>query len=263
VNPIVPIDRFEVFATGLDHPECCAFDREGNCWAGGEAGQVYRIDPAGKVEQIASLGSFNGGVAVSPANEVFVCNPASGVVRIHRSGKHEIFASHAGDHKIACANFACFDPRGNMYLTDSGDWRKHNGYITRFTPDGRGQIIAGPFGYANGLALSRDEKQLFMVESDTNRVLRFRVDTMAMDTCADNVGRLPDGLAFDADGNLHATCYASDEIWRLGSMGEKQLFAHDPWAITLSRPTNLTFRDGFVYVANLGRYTIIRAKVAR
>ncbi len=28
-EPEVPIERFEVFATGLDHPECLAFDRAG------------------------------------------------------------------------------------------------------------------------------------------------------------------------------------------------------------------------------------------
>ena len=53
-NPEIPTDRFDVFASGLDHPECCAFDRDGNLWAGGEAGQLYRIDPAGKVETVAA-----------------------------------------------------------------------------------------------------------------------------------------------------------------------------------------------------------------
>src|SRR5207248_8374718 len=80
MQPIVPIEQFSIFASGLDHPECCAFDSRGFCWAGGEAGQVYRIDPAGKVQTVCSLGSFNGGVAFSPDDELFVCNPAQGVV---------------------------------------------------------------------------------------------------------------------------------------------------------------------------------------
>src|SRR5688500_9082229 len=42
-EPLIPIDRFEIFSNGLDHPECLAFDRDGNLWAGGEAGQIYRI----------------------------------------------------------------------------------------------------------------------------------------------------------------------------------------------------------------------------
>ena len=79
VQPLIPIDRFEIFAAGLDHPECLAFDREGNLWAGGEAGQVYRIDRSGKVEQIATLGTFNAGLAFSPAGDLIICNPASGI----------------------------------------------------------------------------------------------------------------------------------------------------------------------------------------
>src|SRR5262249_39418625 len=65
-EPEIPIERFEIFATGLDHPECLAFDRAGVLWAGGEAGQVYRIDAAGQVQAVAALGGFTGGIAFSP-----------------------------------------------------------------------------------------------------------------------------------------------------------------------------------------------------
>src|SRR5437588_785625 len=80
-QPEIPIERFEIFANGLDHPECVAFDRAGILWAGGEAGQVYRIDPAGKVVTVATLGGFTGGVALSPLDHAaYVRNPAHGVV---------------------------------------------------------------------------------------------------------------------------------------------------------------------------------------
>src|SRR5829696_6335029 len=90
MTPEIPIEQFEIFATGLDHPECVAFDREGCLWAGGEAGQVYCIDRHGKVETIATLGGFNGGLAFSPSHELFVCNPSLGVVRVRRDGKFEV-----------------------------------------------------------------------------------------------------------------------------------------------------------------------------
>ena len=36
------------FADGLDHPEGIAIHADGSVWAGGEAGQVYKISPDGK-----------------------------------------------------------------------------------------------------------------------------------------------------------------------------------------------------------------------
>ncbi len=258
--PLLPIESFEVFATGLDHPECLAFDREGFVWAGGEAGQVYRIDAAGTVKQVTTLGTFNAGVAWSPWDDLFVCNPAQGIVRVRRDGSHESFASHAGDHKIVCANFGLFDRAGNYWVTDSGEWKKHSGYLLRFTPDGRGERVAGPFGYANGLALDADERFLFMAESDTNRVWRFDLADGKHDVYAEGVGRMIDGLALDEDGLLYASCYASDDIHRITDGRQVALYAHDPCAIMLSRPTNIAFRDGMIYVANLGRYTITRAQ---
>ena len=273
--PEIPIDRFEVFAGGLDHPECCAFDRDGNLWAGGEAGQIYRIDPTGKTETIANVGGFCSGLAFSPDDrKLFVCVAGVGIVCVSSSGEHRVFATHVSSHKIVAANYPLFDCHGRLYVTDSGNWMKRNGFVLRFDPDDRddgaprSEVLAGPLGYANGLALTADERHLFLVESDSDSVLQFEVSPderlREPEVYADHVGRFPDGLALDVDGDLYVCCYASDEIWRIGSDGKRTLVAHDRWGIALGRPTNLafggkTFDD--IYVANLGRYTITRAKL--
>jgi len=270
MQPLIPIEQFQVFSTGLDHPECVALDSRGTLWAGGEAGQVYRIDAEGKAETVCTLGSFNAGLAFSPDDVLHVCNPARGVVQVWPDGSTKDFASHAVDHKIVCANFAVFDRAGNLYLTDSGQWKKQNGFLLRIDPSGKGEVIGGPLGYANGLALSSDQRTLFMVESNTDRILRFSISAHGAlseaDVFAENVGRLPDGLALDAGQNVYAACYASDEIWRISPTGEKQLLAWDHHAILLSRPTNIAFGgEDFeeIFVANLGRQTITRAKIDR
>ena len=270
MQPEIPIDAFEIFATGIDHPECLAFDRQGVLWAGGEGGQVYRVSPEREVKQVTSLGSFNAGLAFSPADELFVCNPQLGIVRVSANGGQSVFASHAGTHKLVCPNYGLFDAAGNYYVTDSGNFRKRNGCLIRYTPDGRGQVLGGPFGYANGLALSADEKALFMVESDTNSVLRFELRPDGSlgpnEVYATECGRFPDGLSLDAAGNLYVCCYASDEIWRISPAGQKTLFAWDPWAILLGSPTNLAFGGPGLeelYCANLARTTITRAKAGR
>src|ERR1700761_7281393 len=88
IAPEIPIERFEIFANGLDHPECLAFDRDGCLWAGGESGQIYSISSAGAVKTVAELGGFSAGIAWTPDDaELFVCNPQRGIVRVSRSGK--------------------------------------------------------------------------------------------------------------------------------------------------------------------------------
>src|SRR4029079_4805962 len=113
---------------------------------------------------------------------------------------------------------------------------------------------------------SPDERHLFMVESDTDRVLHFPLNQDGelgpVEVYAEKVGRLPDGLALDEAGNFYVACYASDEIWRISPAGDKTMLATDYHAILLSRPTNLTWggeRRDVLYVSNLGRDTITRA----
>jgi gluconolactonase len=196
---------------------------------------------------------------------LFVCNPSLGVVRVGRNGRHEIFASEVNGAKLVTPNFGVFAADGTLFLTDSGNWKKRNGRVLRFDAAGSGRDFAASLGYANGLALSADGRTLYMVESDTNSVLRFGVGPDGLCTSTEvfarDVGRLPDGAALDASGNVYVSCYASDDIHRLTPAGGRSLFAYDPFAILLSRPTNMAFDDEWMYVANLGRTTVTRAKL--
>lgn len=265
MTPEIPIENFSVFATNLDHPECLAFDRNGALWAGGEAGQIYRLGRDAGAVTVTNLGGFCAGLAFSPADELFVCVPAAGIVRVSADGRHSIFADRIDGGKLISPNYGVFDAAGNYYVTDSGHWQKRNGRLVRFAPDGTGAILAGPLGYANGLALSADGRSLFMVESDTDSVLRFAIapdgSIAATEIYATECGRFPDGLALDAAGNLYVCCYASDEIWRISPTRGKTLFAWDRWAIRLGSPTNLAFGGDDLdelFVANLARTTITR-----
>src|ERR1700759_1196722 len=88
MRPQVPIERFEVFAEGLDHPEGLAFDSDGDLWAGGELGQIYRINSEGKLHLVTPIGGFNLGLTFSTRQELFVCNFKLGaLIQLDRSGK--------------------------------------------------------------------------------------------------------------------------------------------------------------------------------
>jgi gluconolactonase len=265
-EPEIPLEAFTIFADGLDHTECCAFDGEGVLWAGGEAGQIYRIDGSGRVEEIARMGGFCGGLAFSPDDELFVCNPAHGLVCVERSGRWTVFADNVAGKKLIEPNYPLFAHGGYLYVSDSGGWKANAGRIFRFDTQARGVEVAGGFSYANGLALSPDETALLLAESDTDSIYQIPLGTDGLATgpheiYAAPVRHVPDGLALDSAGNLFVTCYGSHQIYRITPLRELITVAHDPTGIILGGPTNLTFRGGNMYVANLGRTTIVRARV--
>ena len=268
--PEIPIEHFSVFASNLDHPECLAFDRNGTLWAGGEAGQIYRIDAAGSATVVANLGGFCAGLAFSPEDELFVCTASAGIVCVRPDGNHRVFATHAAGERLITPNFGVFDLEGNYYVSDSGQWQKGNGRLLRYDASGNAEELRRGLGYANGLALSADEGTLYLVESDSDSVFRFALSADGTpgepEVFATGCGRLPDGLVLDGDGALYVSCYASDEIWRIERDGKKTLLAWDRWAIRLGSPTNMAFGgEDFdeLYVANLARTTITRARIGR
>ena len=59
---------------GLDHPECVSAGKDGEAYAGGEEGQVYRIDTNDKTfKQLGSTGAFVGGIAQDGEGSVYCC----------------------------------------------------------------------------------------------------------------------------------------------------------------------------------------------
>lgn len=265
-RPLLHAKTFTALCEGLDHPEGLAFDNEGNLWAGGELGQIYRIDPDGNVDEITRLGGFCLGLTFSSAQELWVCNSGlRQLMRVDRSGRILGSIGSVDGAPLRTPNFSVFDHEGNLYFSDSGLWDHANGCIYRLRPDGTIGHFAGPFAFANGLALSADDRFVFVAESQRDSVLRIPVlsDGSAGDSeiYASGLARIPDGLALDAAGNLYVACYASDTIYRVTPERQIHLLAFDPEGTRIARPTNMAFGGpdfDDLYVANFGRWHIGR-----
>ncbi|MGA7341071.1 MAG: SMP-30/gluconolactonase/LRE family protein [Terracidiphilus sp.] len=269
-NPGLPLlekEAFVSFCDGLDHPEGLAFDNEGQLWAGGELGQIYRIDPAGKAEEVTRLGGFCLGLTFSASQELWVSNSGlHRLMRIDRCGRVLAQIDSVNSKPLTTPNFSVFDRQGNLYFSDSGLWDKGNGRVCRLRPEGTAEHFAGPFAFANGLALSADDQFLFVAESQRDRVRRIPIlsngDAGEPEIYVSGMARIPDGLALDAEGNLYVTCYASDCIYRVTPEGAVDLLAFDPEGTRIARPTNVAFggpQFDDLYVANLGRWHIGKA----
>jgi gluconolactonase len=267
---LIPVRQFETYAEGLDHAEDLAFDREGILWAGGEAGQIYRVPAKGRIEEVANVGGFCLGLTFSAEDELYVCNAKLGCVqKVQKNGKSSLFADSVDGRKLKLPNYAVFDSAGNLYMSDSGDWGKSSGSIVRFDRHGRGTVfLEAPQPFPNGLALSADDRFLFVAQSHTDDVLKveIRKDGSAGDreVYAAGLERVPDGLAFDVQGNLYVSCYASDNIYRVSPQRVTELLSYDRDGTILARPTNIAFggpENDELYVANLGRWHINHVKL--
>ena len=152
-----------VFCEGLDHPECVAVHRDGSIWAGGEAGQIYRISADGaKVEVVANTGGFILGIAFHPdMSWMAICDLGKKCVWKLSLADFilSVFATGAQDHSFNIPNYAVFDQLGNLYVSESGVFRKVTGKSLKFDGNGVGIVWhQGPFNFANGMALSMDQK---------------------------------------------------------------------------------------------------------
>jgi gluconolactonase len=259
---LYPISEVRSFVGHLDHPEGLAVASDGTIYAGGEAGQVYRVSPDGRrVEQIASTGGFCLGVTLDCEENLYICDAGlRALIRVSQQGEVIPLVQAVAGRPLTNPNFCVFDSKGWLYFSDSGGWKEANGAIYRWH-EGEAQLFsAGPFHFANGLALDEAERYLYVVESNLNRVLRIEIlpDGKAgmPEVFAEGLGRVPDGLAFDARGNLYVTTYASNCIYRVDQTGNAELLCQDVENLRLCQPTNCAFGGpnfDQLLVSNLGR----------
>lgn len=271
---MLPLTSVSVFYDGLDHPEGVAVHPDGSIWAGGEAGQLYRITPDGSsVEEVANTGGFVLGIAFSPdASWLAACDLKQQCVwRLDLdSGTLSEFARAPEDgDALSIPNYPVFDSAGTLYVSDSGAFREVNGRVLAFDGDGRGRVWhAGPFNFANGMCLSPEGDTLYVVCSWLPGVERVAIRDDGTAGAREVVALLPqtvpDGVAVDADGTLYVSCYTPCRIYRVAPGGAAEVVLDDWEAHTLGNPTNIAFGGpGFdqLFVANLGRWHLSRVEI--
>lgn len=265
------LSRIETVAAGLDHPEGVAYGPDGYLYASGEAGQVYRISPSeGTWEQIGSSGGFGLGIAIDADANLYVCDRgAHAVVRVSPGGESAIYATGTESEPAVSPNYPVFDAAGNLYVSDSRGWGTNDGLIYRFRPGGKGEVwCRSASDYTNGMALSPDDGYLYVVETHLPGVSRVPINPDGSAGERELVVVLPktapDGIAFDAQGNLYITCYAPDRIYRLTPGGAPEILLDDPVRIALNAPTNIAFAGpdlGRLAISSLGGWSVAWADV--
>jgi len=237
-NTIAAALDYQILATGFDHIEGVCWDSARCClWAGGEAGQVYRVELDGSVTIVTTIdGGALLGLALDATGALYLCDP----------GNHQVWRMDAEHHveafgdAIDYPNYPAFSPDGRLFVSDSGKFASHNGALVVIEADGSTTRVATrPLAFANGIAI--DDTTLWIIESAAPAVSALSLDGGELERVIEMERCVPDGLAFDADGGLLISCYQPNQLWRwTRESGLEMIF--DEWTgeLILS-PTNVAF----------------------
>jgi gluconolactonase len=266
VQPRVPITDLESIAEGVDHAEGICLTPNGALHVSGEKGQVYRIAEDGRAAEIASTGGWTLGLAADGAGRIVACDPVRGeVLRLDPSnGGWTVLSSGAPDAPFTTPNWGAYGPDGDLYVSDSGRWKRRDGRIVVIRPDGHTEMFTTEsVDFPNGLAVSSDGRELWVLESTPGRLVRFAIgaDGRAgpLRVVEEFPGTVPDGIAFAIDGSAVIACYRPDIVFRWRPDGPPELLAADPEGTAIAAPTNAAFYGpdlASIAVPNIGRWHV-------
>jgi gluconolactonase len=259
------LDAFETLAEGLDHPEGVAVGPHGDLFAGGEAGQIYRIAERDSVEHVATTDGFIYGVTLDAGGNVFACDFGNAcVTRISADGEVSMYSTGTPDRPMRVPNFSAFDDAGNLYVTDSGEWGRDDGLVYLITRGGETSVWTERSPrFPNGCCLTGDGDALLVVESRGRTIVRIPIqdDGTAGGPAplVDLSGSQPDGVALAEDGTMFVGCYRPDRLYRITPDLVVEVFAEDPDGVVLNQPANVAFFGaGFdrLAVSSLGGWSL-------
>ena len=238
-------------------------------FTGADASGVGGEQTNAKGQPIYLIGS--NGVTVDPQGRVtFNAMGDRQVVRIEADGRRTVLASHFEGKRLNSTNDLVYKRNGSLYFTDPpSGLRRRNDDPKKELPfngvyllkGGKLQLLAKDLANPNGIALSPDEKILYVNSSADRKIFRFDVqpdDTVTggrllVDMSAEKEPGVPDGMKVDEKGNLYST--GPGGIWVMSPQG-----AHLGTLVFPEQPANLAFGDAdgrMLYVtARSGLYRI-------
>lgn len=224
-----------IAAAGVHQVDSPAFDAAGNLFVtcSGSRGQeaavsIFRVVPGGAREPYAT-GIVNAtGLAIGPDGLLYASSRFEGrVYRVFEDGRHEVFASDLG---TACG--LAFAPDGSLFVGD------RTGTIFRVSRGGRAERFATlpPSVAAFHLAMGPDGALYATAPTLATCDGVYRIDEHGRAEVIDAAFGRPQGLAFDARGDLHVAeaLAGSSGIYRLPASGPRELVVAGPRLVGLA-----------------------------
>lgn len=261
-NPLdgFSVDRSQIryIGTDLHRPECILAEPDGTLWAADARGGVMRIAADGSQQLITqkldarfdeqvdfatrfTTGTLPNGLAFARNGDILISNFGTDVLEVMtRDGTTRTLYDSIDGAPIGKVNFVLRDSRDRVWLTIStkmNPWssavstRVRDGYIALV--DERGlRIVADGFHFTNEIRFDAREEWLYIVETTGPHITRMRVAADGSLSHREvfgpsHLGGFPDGIAFDAHGNLWGTLVMVDRLFALTPQGELRILLDD------------------------------------
>jgi gluconolactonase len=248
------------------------FDNDGNLWmVSPRTGDIYRVTPDRQCQSVAQTPGPNG-TRFAPDGKLYGVDKLLGLFWIDLKTYEVTFITNQSGH----ANFhglddLYFDSKGGAYVTDAygSSVLDPKGQVFYFTPnDGVvRKVIGGNLAFPNGVALSPDEKTLYVADWSTNRIIAVPVvgpgELLVENAWVFaylNGGHGPDSMAIDEAGNLYAAHYGAGEVVIFDPHG----FYYG--AIRLPKGagmivSNIVLHENYLYITEMDQHTVWRVAV--
>ena len=292
------MDGISIIAQGLLFPEGPVAMRDGSVILTEIRGKrITRVAPDGTATLVSACGGGPNGAAIGPDGALYVCNNggnayaeghfvATGPAPDYRggsiqridlaSGAARVLYDSCNGHRLSSPNDLVFDRHGGFYFSDMGKKRsrdRDHGALYYARADGSHiNEVAYQVQAANGVALSPDEKTVYVAETDTSRLWAFDIVEPGRVTRqgfpSPHGGRLVcglpgfqrfDSMAVEASGNICVATLMTGHVTVIAPTGEllRQVKVPDTYV------TNICFggedlRTAYLTLAGTGQLASMR-----
>ncbi|MBW2176608.1 MAG: SMP-30/gluconolactonase/LRE family protein [Deltaproteobacteria bacterium] len=244
----------------LQRPECILAEQDGTLWSADARGGVVRISPDGTQKMITqnfetrfteakddasrfTEGTLPNGLAFSRDGDILISNFGTDVLEVmSRDGETRLMYDTIDGQPIGKVNFVLRDSRDRIWLTISTrtkNWMEtispniSDGYIALADDKGL-RIVADGFSFTNEIRFDAHEEYMYIAETTGQHISRMKVgqDGSLSDREVFGPSKLgpygfPDGIAFDAYGNLWGTLVMVDQVFAITPEGDFQVILDD------------------------------------
>lgn len=215
--------KMNLFSENIEGP---AFDKDGTLYVVnfGEDGTVGLVTADGSAERFLTLptGSTANAIQFDSRNNMYLADfTGHNVLKVDMKSKKIAVYAHRDDFNQP--NDLCINKNDQLFTSDP-NWSDGTGNLWRIDKGGKVVLLAENMGTTNGIALSPDERILYVNESVQRKIWAFDVDPKGNISNKKLFAEFQDfgldGMKCDREGNLYAARHGKGTIAVLNTSGK-------------------------------------------